>query len=190
MQMNLLGTHDTERILTILGEGRSEGMSNSDLAVCSLDPEHRSLAIKRLKAAYTVIATLPGIPAIYYADEAGLEGYKDPFNRRPFPWKKSEAELVEHYRRIGEIREKYSAYKSGDFKVIALTDDVLIFTRQLRASVLITAMNNSSKTLEFHFDKPAEALIDGEKACLISLPSGIAQVIKTTENNRFDFDFI
>ena len=190
MQMNLLGTHDTERILTVLGADNFSGMTNSQLAVSKLDRTHRALALKRLKVAYTVVATLPGIPAVYYADEVGLEGYKDPFNRRPFPWNNVELDLLEHYRKLGKIRSEYGAYKDGNFKIIALTDDVLIFARTQRGSVLLTVVNNSCGTLKLTFDKPTKALIGEEISRTISVAECTAQIIKTTHSNSFEFQMI
>ena len=75
-------------------------------------------AIQKLKLAYTILATVPGIPCIYYGDEAGMEGYRDPFNRKPYPWGKEEHTLIEFYKKIGEIRLSSSAYKEGNFKII------------------------------------------------------------------------
>lgn len=91
--MNILGTHDTERILTVLGGEGADGLTNQQLAFKKLSMENRRMALQRLKLAYTLCATLPGIPCIYYGDEAGLEGYRDPFNRRFFPWGKEEGDL-------------------------------------------------------------------------------------------------
>ena len=107
-QMNLLGTHDTPRILTLLGGVSAEGKTNAQLSRIRMTAKARSKAIKRLKTAYTILATLPGIPAIFYGDEAGLEGYSDPFNRMPYPWGDESEELIAHYRKLGEIRSKNS----------------------------------------------------------------------------------
>ena len=83
--MNVLGTHDTERILTILG---SENMPSNkkEMAESKLSEEELKQAVKLLKIAVLLQMTLPGIPCIYYGDEAGMEGWEDPLNRRCYPW--------------------------------------------------------------------------------------------------------
>lgn len=83
--MNHIGTHDTERALTVLG-GEPSGSNGREWQSChALSPEQREKGRRRLKLASLLQFTLPGIPCIYYGDEAGLEGYKDPFNRSCYP---------------------------------------------------------------------------------------------------------
>lgn len=86
--MNLLGSHDTPRILTELG---------SPAAV--------------MQASFLQF-TLPGCPSIYYGDEAGLTGGRDPMNRRPYPWGKEDPALLSFYRELGRLR-RYPALRSG-----------------------------------------------------------------------------
>jgi len=76
--MNLLGTHDTPRILSVL-QNNLPNFSGSD---------QKRIAIQRLKLAVLWQMTYPGVPLIYYGDEAGLEGVEEPLNRRPYPWGK------------------------------------------------------------------------------------------------------
>ena len=97
--MNMLGTHDTPRILTELVDG-FDG-SREELAKRKLTPQQRELAVKRLKLATLLQFTLPGSPSIYYADEAGMEGAKDPFNRRTYPWGKEDPDVLDHFRYLG-----------------------------------------------------------------------------------------
>ena len=66
-----------------------------------------------LKCAYSIIATLPGVPCIYYGDEAGMEGYGDPFNRRYYPWGEEDAELISFFSKIGRIRRENSEFSEG-----------------------------------------------------------------------------
>ena len=177
-QMNLLGTHDTPRILTILGGKGSEGRSNAELSTLRMSPEARAKAIKRLKAGYTILATLPGIPAIFYGDEAGLEGYSDPFNRMPYPWGKESAELVEFYRTLGEIRRKNSVYKKGAFKLLYLTDDLLVFARYGKSESYVTVVNNCDKDLTLQFDAPVRSLISSKRKNQFTLSPRGSEIFK------------
>ena len=114
--MNLLGTHDTERILSLLGDnGEGEGLENSELAVKRLTPTQKKVAIRRLKLASILQFTVYGVPSVYYGDEAGLEGYHDPFCRRPYPWGRENTALLAHYRKLGALRARNTAFKNGDF---------------------------------------------------------------------------
>lgn len=142
-QMNLVGTHDTMRILTALGGEAPEGHTNDELAVMHLDTEERREAVCLLKIAYTILATLPGVPMIYYGDEAGMEGYSDPFNRRPFPWSNVDQDLLSFYRQIGKIRRSRDEYREGAFRLLRLDTESLAFSRTSDHHIVLTIVNHS-----------------------------------------------
>ena len=146
--MNVLGTHDTERILTVLGGKSSDGYTNEELSTMKMSSDELDVAIKRLKLAYAINATVPGIPCIFYGDEAGMQGYRDPFNRLPFPWGQENIELLDFYKKIGEIRTKEPLYKDGLFKVVFLDDNVLAFARYDSKSCVVTVVNRSDKVIK------------------------------------------
>lgn len=150
-QMNLLGTHDTERIITVLGAESDAKITNAQLVSKRMAPNELEVAIKRLKMAYTILATLPGIPTIFYGDEAGLEGYHDPFNRMPYPWGRENEELLCHYRKVGEIRRNSKVFSNGKFELHELADYLLVFSRKSASTVYLTVVNNGKyeKKIEF-----------------------------------------
>ena len=80
--MNFVSTHDIARAITRLGGERCDDKSKDWMAERYLSPEEYSKGKNLLKAAMALQFFLPGVPSIYYGDEAGLQGYKDPFNRR------------------------------------------------------------------------------------------------------------
>ena len=187
-QMNLLGTHDTQRILTILGGRSSEGKSNAELSVLRMSPDARKKAIRRLMCGYTILATLPGIPAIFYGDEAGLEGYSDPFNRMPYPWGRESSRLLEHYRKLGEIRRKNSVYKKGAFRLLYLTNDLLIFARDGKEYSYVTVVNNTHKDLAVHIETSSRALISNKKGAEHTVSPIGAEVFKVKLGTRLLLD--
>lgn len=89
--MNHLGTHDTPRILTALMDD-FEG-SRAEKAARHLSPGQLLVAKERLRMASFLQFVLPGAPSVYYGDEAGMEGYADPFNRRTYPWGREDPDL-------------------------------------------------------------------------------------------------
>ncbi len=101
--MNLLGTHDTPRILTALMDD-FDG-SREEKAVRHLSPKERETALQRLRMASFLQYMLPGCASLYYGDEAGMEGYKDPFNRRTYPWGNEDRLLLEHFRGLGRLKQ-------------------------------------------------------------------------------------
>ncbi len=178
-QMNLLGTHDTERIITVLGGEDSGGKSNDYLLSARLNENEKKLAKERLYMAYAISATLPGIPSVFYGDEAGLEGYSDPFNRRSFPWGYEDEEILNFYKKIGKIRNENSVYRQGSFKPLLTNSDFLIFERREKDLLFITAVNNSNKIQKLEFKKDANALIGDYKARVIDVSPYSVEIIKT-----------
>ena len=190
MQMNLLGTHDTERILTVLGGERSDGRSNEYLSKKKMNDLERGIAKRRLRMAYVILATVPGIPAIFYGDEAGLEGYHDPFNRMPYPWGHEDNNLIGFYRRIGKIRRENDVYKEGEFKLLHIDEDTLVFERYDEEYSYITFVNNSTQYRKVEFSSLAKALCQSDyedEGVYFELPAYSAQIFKTERHNDIYF---
>ena len=141
--MNLIGTHDTERILTVLGSDWEDyDRPNEELATARLSPARREKAARLLKLASTLQFTVFGIPSVYYGDEVGMEGYHDPFCRFPFPWHDlndpTRADLLTHYRALGNLR-KSKAFHGGDFRILHHGETHIAYER--------TATNGSDRVV-------------------------------------------
>lgn len=146
--LNLLGSHDVARILTVLGDApEGNDMCKDDKAKFKLTYEKREFSKKRLKVAVLLQMTLPGVPCIYYGDEVGLEGYEDPFNRRTFPWGFEENDILEYYIKLIKIRHQNDALKTGEFIPFAINDDVFAFFRYIKNG--FDAFNNSKNNGHF-----------------------------------------
>ena len=166
--MNLLGTHDTARILTLLGDGgEGEFLPNDTLAHMVLTQEERARAIPLLKLASALQFTVFGVPCVYYGDEAGLEGYGDPFCRKPFPWGREETELLTHYRALGKLRREHPALKEGEFRFVECTPTAFAFERAC-ASERILVLANMGDAKTFALPKGCTNALTGE-ACKDSL---------------------
>ena len=155
--MNLLGTHDTPRILTALVDD-FDG-SREQKAKRHLSPTQRQIAKERLMLATLLQFTLPGAPSIYYGDEALMEGYKDPFNRRTYPWGREDLPLLEHFRQLGRLRKEQEALRSGDLEFFQAGDQLLGFSRSLNGKKIRIYVNRSADDWEV----PAGRLLYGHK---------------------------
>ena len=109
-------------------------------------------AIERLKMAAILQYTVYGIPSVFYGDEVGLEGYHDPFCRRPFPWGKENEELLEHYRKLGELRNIEKAFDKGSFRFIEHGRETLAFERCKDDSRVVVLANGSEGNYEVRLD--------------------------------------
>ena len=182
--MNLLGSHDTPRIITALHGISPDGRSAKELANTKIDLSEYNTAIKKVALAYTILATIPGIPSIYYGDEAGLQGYSDPLNRLTYPWGREDKKILGHYKRLGRIRKTHSVYKNGDFDLIALTPNLFLFSRTKKDKVYITAINNGNEDVTLKFSNEANPIIFGKRAneqIIPSLSSNIYVIDKQTK---------
>ncbi|MBQ8175219.1 MAG: glycoside hydrolase family 13 protein [Clostridia bacterium] len=140
--MNLLGTHDTVRILTILGGKDVTGLSYEQMKDIRLDEEERMLGLRRLRLAYAILSVMPGIPCIYYGDEAGMEGAKDPFNRRTFPWGREENGLLSFYRQMGKLRADASDILArGYYEVPYAEGEHLVLSREGETGRILLLVN-------------------------------------------------
>lgn len=145
--MNHIGTHDTERILTVLGGEPLNGRDREWQSKTKLSQEQRSKGLALLKLASLMQYTLPGIPCVYYGDEAGMEGYRDPFNRGCFPWGHEDAELVNWYRSLGKIRHSCEVLKQGTLEPYYADDDCFVYVRSDEAvgQKLLVAVNRTAQ---------------------------------------------
>ena len=148
--MNHIGTHDTERALSALGGEPLNGRNRKWQSKQKLSEEQRTHGVERLKAASLIQYTLPGVPCLYYGDEAGMEGYRDPFNRRVYPWGNEDADLLEWYRGLGSLRKEFSCLKEGDFQPIHASGHLLIYTRSNLRDQLLIAVNAADSKEPFY----------------------------------------
>ena len=143
--MNHLGTHDTARLLTMLGT-TDYPHSRAEQSARKLSEEEYSAGIKKQKLAALIQYTLPGVPSLYYGDEAGLEGYGDPFCRAAYPWGKENYELLNYYKRLGLIRKNNSVFKEGSFVPEYEGLGSISYIRQNQDNKILIAVNRWYET--------------------------------------------
>ncbi len=151
--MNLIGSHDRIRILTLLGEAPTL-KTDKEKETYSLSQQQRTLAVKRLKLLSLVQMTFPGVPCIYYGDEVGMEGYEDPYNRGAYPWGNEDLELLDWYRKITTLRSQNKLFSRGSWYPLAAQDDVLAYIREYQKTACVCLFNRSTQKT-YSFEHPA-----------------------------------
>lgn len=115
---NNIGTHDTARILTVLNGDR-----------------------RKLQLIVSLLYWLPGVPCLYYGDEAGLIGGKDPDNRAFYPWGHEDQAILDMYQIALQTRIDQPAL-AADAAFFPFTfEDSLGFVRQNEAQTLVVLAN-------------------------------------------------
>ena len=150
--MNLLGTHDTARILTVIGGIYCNNKEEMALPSAYLSEENKQIAIKKLKIGAVLQYTLPGVPCLYYGDENAAEGHIDPFCRRCFDWDNLNTDLIDFYKKLGMIRNRFKPIlKNGNFENIYTNDGLMFFKRFNEHGSIYIFVNNSTKSYAFDF---------------------------------------
>lgn len=137
--MNHIGTHDTARVLTRLALEELPP-TREEQSRLALTEEQRARGLERLRLASVLQYTLPGIPSLYYGDEAGMTGGADPFCRGCYPWGKEDADLMAHYRFLGALRREHPAF-AGDFRLLFAGLGLLAYERTDGREHLLIAVN-------------------------------------------------
>lgn len=126
--MNLLSSHDVPRIRTMLAIA-PEPMPNERAAQAARrvtrQEDARGAALQKLAAA--ICYCLPGVPSVYYGDETGMNGFRDPFNRAPFT--QGEFPLTDWYTALGTLRNSASPLSTGGIGIYASGNDLLLLLR-------------------------------------------------------------
>ncbi len=191
--MNIVGTHDTMRIKTVLGEQMPpDDADNCCKQHMRLTFTDETRALKRVRLAAFMQMTFVGVPCIYYGDEIGMQGVRDPFNRMPFTWRCMDMELLEYYMELTAIRNSMSCLRTGDFRLLYAKDGVFAYMRVIengmdalgnpaknQAALCVVNRNEYTAAIElpsaalsgysFKNLRTLEKLVLGENSCTIKL---------------------
>jgi glycosidase len=148
--MTLLGTHDVPRALTVLGASdEAYTLSKAKRAEHRLPPEALKLAKARLKLGALLMYAFPGSPVLYYGDEAGLEGFEDPFNRRGYPWGREDEDLLAWYRKLGRLRKELAPLRKGSLRFLQAEADLLAYERVYGGKRAVAVTNRGNQPIAF-----------------------------------------
>lgn len=162
--MNLMGSHDRPRILNVLAGNDGSNIPRSERAEHRLTREERMMGELREHLMLRMIASVPGMPCVYYADEVGLEGCADPFCRRTYPWGKEDEGMLAFYRSMLAMRRRHPVLRTGECAYIAPCDDVLCVVRSIEDGVdalgapaqdacIVTLINRSATPIDVYLTR-------------------------------------
>lgn len=162
--MNLLGSHDVERLHTALAfDYDVNGLNRAEQSKLRPSKEQGEKATALQKLCAAIQYCVPGVPCLYYGDEECLDGARDPFNRAPF--EPSETGLHNFYARLGELRNASPALHMGNMKVSAPDPNVLVIEREYDGERRICIINRSEEA--FILPKKRKSLLNGEWTDLV-----------------------
>jgi cyclomaltodextrinase len=142
LQLNLLGSHDTPRFLSLAGGDRPA-----------------------LRLAALIQMTLPGAPCIYYGDEIGLEGGEDPDCRRAFPWDpaRQDAGLRSFVAGLIELRRAEPALRRGSFRVVGSEGSAVAYALEWDEAWIVVGVNAGVEPARLHLPVPQLAGFRAER---------------------------
>lgn len=176
--MNSLGTHDTVRIINALSDVRAHGWSKTHKLGYKLPDSEYEKAKKKLYLASVLQFTLPGIPSIFYGDEAGLQGFDDPINRRPYPWGSEDKEILAHYKKLGRIRRENRAIFSGGFNMRD-ENGLVAYERTSGDDEILIAVNAGADDKTLFINKEYISLYNNkEYKDVVDVPGGSFVILK------------
>ncbi|MBN1679700.1 MAG: glycoside hydrolase family 13 protein [Anaerolineae bacterium] len=128
-QLNLLGSHDTARFITMVQDNKSA-----------------------LKLAMLFQMTMPGAPMVYYGDEIGLSGGYEPASRGAMPWDRAQwdMDLLDYVRQTIRVRKAHPALRRGTYRTLLAEGELYAFERKYETQRLVVAFNTAAeaKTLD------------------------------------------
>lgn len=177
--MTSLSTHDTLRILNALMPEICH-LTRDEKAFHKMNDDQRKRAVEKEKMCALLQFTLPGSACIYYGDEAGLEGFEDPFNRRFYPWGNEDKNLLEFYVALAKIKNSITAFQTGKIDFLFENAKNFAFVREDENGKYIVCANVD--TQDVYLDCKKEDILFSINADLcddkIKISSNGAAIIK------------
>ena len=159
--MNMLGTHDTPRVLTMLGTCPKEApATRTERAHYRMSPEERDKGSRLLQAGAVLLYAFPGSPTVFYGDEAGMEGWEDPFNRGTYPWGREDPVLQRRFALLGRLRRERRSLQTGALRWLHAQGPVLAFARDGEGETTVAAVNAGPEAVRLDLPWSAPLAVD------------------------------
>ena len=134
--MNEISNHDHSRFLT------RTNMRVGRIATAGSAAAGENVNKAVMMSAVAFQFMWPGIPTLYYGDEAGLVGWTDPDNRRTYPWGREDEELIAFHKKMIEIRKRYYVLRYGSCRFIYADKGVVTVVRFSDTQRIIAVFNS------------------------------------------------
>jgi 4-alpha-glucanotransferase len=121
--------------------------------------------------------TLPGVPSIFYGDEAGIEGFRDPFCRKTFPWDNINQEILEWYKKLGRIRQN-EVFVDGVYLEESTGNNVFAFSRQKGAEKIMTIINNNNNDVNYSVNYGFDLIDENPVFGKVFVPKKSAKILQ------------
>ena len=157
--LNFLSTHDTPRLLTVLGCGYVPE-TRDGRAAYRLSPAERERGVSLVRLAALVLYAFPGSPMLYYGDEVGMEGFEDPFNRGTYPWGHEDTALRDWFARLGALRNALEPLRSGSIDYPLADGALLAFCRRTDRALCLIVVNAGDTARSVSLPWPYRVAVD------------------------------
>lgn len=142
--LNMLGSHDIGRAISAFaGAPDSEATPREVQLAFAPDAADVERAKRRYAAAVALAVAIPGVPCLYYGDEAGQTGLRDPFNRKTYPWDTADQTLIQTVASLTTLREKHAVLRTGRMRMGAVGRDLFTVIRYDETDVVIVLVSRS-----------------------------------------------
>ncbi len=156
--LNIISSHDVERITTLMSGAPTRHEVDRDYqASFKLQGEALAVARKRTRLVMGMLMTMPGVPCLFYGDELGIEGYGDPFCRRPFPWNDMDsidpdAQMRKWVKSLTTLRKSSDALSVGEIENIYAIGHIYGYIRSHNGEKYTVLVNFENTVRDIRLD--------------------------------------
>ena len=181
--MNLLSTHDIPRLISVFSGVDFNTLTRKEASQITMTKSEYYKARTLVKMAYMMTYTLPGIPSLYYGDEIGMEGGRDPFCRKPMNWDSGDYELQSYFVMLGNMRKELlplGVFVDGEYEEELFKGNVFIYNRHNEKAKVIVVINNSDYEYYYRINKAIDLTCKKEinGGTLVASKTAVALLVK------------
>ena len=141
---NFISTHDTPRGITYLMGKNPDSSDRYWQSQQFVEGDDYKTASKMLVCAYALMFGLPGVPCIYYGDEIGMQGYRDPFNRGYYKWWDQDEYILKNIKWLANFRKSHHEYREGGLFFVHVSHNAVAYVRYEHEDEVLTAVNRGN----------------------------------------------
>ncbi len=156
---NISGNHDIARFISYAGEDLKFSDDDKESGWKRNIIVKNKVGYKKLAQLMAYIATIPGVPVIYYGDEIGMPGAGDPDNRRMMKFDNlpaDEANQLAITKKLFNLRKNNMAFIYGDYDLLKADKKVMAYARYYFDSAALVFFNKDNKSIKFKVNLPKE----------------------------------